>query len=191
MHVRYELFQESPYSCRCVSEYAVLVCAHPSHPRLTGFDGSIPIVSPRPLQPNTMSDYSTCAEREEEGETVELGTGWEKRRSQRGKEARERERWGPYLWRDGAGNGGWRNHLAEKGKKREAIRKLKGPGVESGYLEPDWKHSAVSRLHPRLPQAPSMEELTKEEKEEAAAVNSLFRWSLAKRDFNMKSTGYQ
>lgn len=29
-----------------------------------------------------------------------------------------KERWGPYLWRDGAGNGGWRNHLAEKSKKR-------------------------------------------------------------------------
>lgn len=57
MHTRYELFQERPCSCRCVSEYAVLVCAHPSHPRLTGFNGSIPIVSPRPLQQNTMSDY--------------------------------------------------------------------------------------------------------------------------------------
>lgn len=28
---------------------------------------------------------------------------------------------GSYLWRDGAGNNGWRNHLAES-KKREAIR---------------------------------------------------------------------
>lgn len=36
-----------------------------------------------------------------------------------------------------------------------------------------------------------MQELTKEEKEEEAAVNSLFRWSLAKRGFNMKSTGHQ
>lgn len=72
----------------------------------------------------------------------------------------------------------WR---AEKSKKREAIRKLKGLGVESGYLEPDWKHSVVSIQA----QAPSMEELT-EEKEEAAAVNSLFRWSLAKRDWTWK-----
>lgn len=50
---------------------------------------------------------------------------------------RKREMGGPYLRRDGAGNGGWRNHLAEKGEKRGAIRRLKGPGVESGYLEPD------------------------------------------------------
>lgn len=44
---------------------------------------------------------------------------------------------GPYLRRDGAGRSGWRNHLAEKSKKRKAIRKLEGPGVESGYLERD------------------------------------------------------
>lgn len=36
-----------------------------------------------------------------------------------------------------------------------------------------------------------MEELTEEEEEKEAAVNSLFGWSLAKRGFNMKSTGYQ
>lgn len=174
------LRKQLPVSFACLNTQLLLVHIHFT---LNSLDDFIPFVRIVPSSRLKCQISLTRAAREEEGDMAEMGARGRKEVAQR-----QRERWGSYLWEDGAGNGGWRNHLVEKSEKKEAIRKLKGPSMESGYLEPDWKHSAVSRRHPRVPQAPSTKELTKEE---AAAVNSLFRWSLAKRDVNMKSTGYQ
>lgn len=69
---------------------------------------------------------------------MELGAkGREEEVIERERGPSTRQMGGPYLRRDGAGRSGRRNHLAEKSKKRKAIRKLEGPGVESGYLERD------------------------------------------------------
>lgn len=94
----YEVFQETPLHLPlelCVSAYAVLIGDHPSHPHVNGLDHSIPNYSPASL-PAEQNVWFPALELHKRRKVNQWS--WapkvEKRRSSRGKGARQRGRWG-------------------------------------------------------------------------------------------------